>query len=88
MRVLKEIRESGYYISRDVVKNFVLAGEEVDGHQLILSADLLEAHQHPRHVRRHRVPEYLHRRHHARQLCLMQFTSLYLDDCGLWVMNE
>ena len=40
-QVLKEIRESGYYISRDVVRNFVLAGEEVDGHQLILSADLL-----------------------------------------------
>ena len=40
-QVLKEIRESGYYISRDVVRYFVLAGEEVDGHQLILSADLL-----------------------------------------------
>lgn len=41
MRVLEEIGESGYYIPRDVVRNFVLAGKEVDGHQFILSADLL-----------------------------------------------
>ena len=45
-----------------MVGDVVLAGEEVERHQLVLSADLLQAHQHPRHVRRQGVPKHFHRR--------------------------
>jgi len=60
---------AGTYVSGEVLGTLVLLGPEVDVDDLVFGAHLLKAHQHPRHIRRPRRPEHLHRRHCFRSVC-------------------
>jgi hypothetical protein len=61
----KILRNQKYvpHVSGEVLGLLVLLGREVDVHNLVGHADLLQAHQHPCHVGEPRRPKHLHWRH-------------------------
>lgn len=66
------------YVTGDMRRALVLAGGHVDGHDLVLGTDLLQAHQDAHHVRRHRRPVHLRRRHFSLSL-INQLSSRGVD---------
>ena len=53
----------GTYVAGEVLGALVLGGGEVDGHDLVVGAGLLQRRRAPRHVPRHHRPVQLHRSH-------------------------
>lgn len=76
----------GTYVPGEVVGGLVLAFGEIERHDLVLGAGLLQHRHAPRHVPRQRRPVQLHRSH---RFALPPFSSrYYAPRADGWMVEE